>query len=83
MTAHFAPVHDDQQQSLCNEGRKQRNNAEIPYMPGIDACYPCRALCEKQREQDAQRSKRTIGRDENCSDVKENWVHLSQDTAFD
>ena len=39
------------------------------------------ALREKQSQQNADGSRRAIGRNENCADVEEDWMHLSKNTA--
>jgi hypothetical protein len=51
-------------------------------MCGVYARNARRALGKKQRQQHAKSGHRAIGRDEDCSDVEENWIHLCQDTAF-
>ena len=51
-------------------------------MSGVKTGDPRHALCEKKGEKNAHSSRSAIGRDENCADVEEDWMHLSKDTAL-
>ena len=79
MGAEFTPVGDDQNQALDNEGGKQRYYAEVPDLGAVEACDTRRPLRQNEREHDAERRQHAVGRNENCSDVEEDRMHLSQD----
>ena len=81
MTAQGAPVGGDQQQPRGGQRRKQAQDAEIPHLGCVHAHDARGALREGKRQQHAQRGDCAVGRDENCSDVKENGMHLRQDKA--
>ena len=72
------PVDNDQQQARTDERGKERNDAEIPHLIGIHARDARGALGKDQRQQHAQRGHRAVGRDDECADVEENWMHLRQ-----
>ena len=82
MVTQILQIEDDQQQALRNESRKQRHDAEIPHVPGVEAGNPRGSLSQKKRKQDANGSQCAVGRNEDCADVKEDWMHQSKDTAF-
>ena len=82
MTAQVAQIHGDEQQALARERGKQSDYAEIPHMGRVDAGDRRGALREKQRKQHAQRRERAIRGNVQRADVKEDWMHLCQDTAF-
>jgi hypothetical protein len=67
---------------LRDERRKERQYTQVPNLRGVYARNARRALRQKQRQQHAHGSRGAIGRDEYRSDVEENWMHLSQNTAF-
>ena len=78
MTAQVAQVDSNQQQPLRHKRRKQRQDAEVPHLPGIQARNARRALGQNQRQQHAHGCHRAIGRDEDCSDMEEDGMHLSK-----
>ena len=82
MAAQITEIDDDQQQPLSNERGKQRANAKVPNVSGVEAGDARSTLSEKKGEQNAHGSRSAIGRDENCADVEEDWMHLSKDTAL-
>ncbi len=79
--AQIAPVDRHQQQALGRQRRKQRQNAQVPDLSGIEAGNARRALSQKSASK-TPTPPRAVGRDENRADVEENWMHLSKDTAF-
>ena len=79
MAAQRAPVGGDQKQPRGGERRKQAQDAEIPHLGRVHVHDARGALREDERQQHAQCGDCAVGRDENCSDVKENWMHLRQD----
>ena len=81
MTAQIAPVGGDQEKAFAGQGGKQPDYAEVPNLRRTHICNASSTLRQKQRQQHAQRGHRAIRRDKQRADVKENWMHLSQDTA--
>ena len=81
MVTQILQIDDDQQQALCDESRKQRHYAEIPHVPGVEASNARGSLSQKKRQQDANGSQRAIRRNQDCADMKEDWMHQCKDTA--
>ena len=82
MAAKIAEIDDDQQQPLSDERSKQRADTKVPYVSGVEAGNARSMLSEEKGEQNAYGGRSAIGRDENCADVEEDWMHLSKDTAL-
>jgi len=81
MAAQVAQVDRHQQQALGCKRRKQRNDAEVPDVPGVESCGAGGMLSKKQRQQNANGSKCAVGRNQDCADVEENGMHLCKNTA--
>jgi len=83
MNSQGAPVGCNQQQPPAHKRRKQGKHAEVPHLRRAYAGYPRRPLREQQRQQHAEGRERAVRRNDDTTDVKEDWMHLSQDTAFE
>ena len=81
MEAEGGPVEGDQQQAGGEEGREEGHDAEVPDMGGVEPGDARRTLGQKKGQQNAKRSHRPVGGDEDGTDGKEDWMHQSQDTA--
>ena len=83
MAAQYRPVDDNQQEPRTNQRREQGEDAEIPDRIGIDANHTRRTEREQEGKHDSQRSHSAIGWDKNRTDVEEDGIHLSKDTALE
>ena len=80
MTAQCWPIGDDENQTRSDKRSKQGNNAEVPDLVGVDTDRTRGALRQQERKQQAERSESAVGRNDDCADLKENWVHLSKNS---
>ena len=56
MVTQILQIDDDQQQALRDESRKERHDAEIPHVPGVETGNARGSLSQKKRQQDANGS---------------------------
>src|ERR1019366_7879602 len=81
MASQIAQIENDQEKALGHERSKQGHDTEVPDMAGVEAGDARGALGQEKSQQNADGSQGAIGRDEDCADVEEDWMHLSKDTA--
>ncbi len=82
MLAKTAHVDGDQQQPLRSQRGEQRNHAQVPDSCWIQAGTLCGALRDNQPRQNAKRGNRAVRRNDECANVYEYRMHLSQHTAL-
>ena len=78
MKAQSGPVERDEQNARGDKRGKERQDAEVPELPRVEARDTRRALRQKERQQDAHGGRGAIRRDEKRADVEEDWMHADE-----
>ena len=78
MVTQKRPVGKHKQQARSGESREENDDAEVPDLVCIKGESSRGVECNRKRNQDAERGKRAVGRDDEGSDVKENGMHSEE-----